>query len=140
MTLFLKRFFIISVVLVLFAGIFIWKWVFKEQDLSVGAQKADVTLSSDMLVKEFETNENSANAKYVNKIVDIKGTIEAIAENDKELTVTLKKAGDTGGVVCSFNKPVMDKSLFKVGSLISIKGICSGYLMDVVLNRCSIEK
>ena len=37
--------------------------------------------------------------------------------------------------------PILDrfKKVFTPGAQITIKGICTGYLMDVELNRCVVE-
>ena len=121
------------------ASIFTWKWVFREQEKSVGSHKADITVSAEVIVKEFETDENKANIKYLNKIVAVSGTINSQTVNDKDITVILKNEEATAGVSCSFDKTTIAGSSLVKGRKITVKGLCSGFLMDVVLNRCSLE-
>lgn len=135
-----KRFFIACAVLIILAALFTWKWVFQEQEKSVGSKKADITISSDALLKEFESNEMQANSKFLNKTIAVKGNIASISTTDKDVTLTLKKTGTEAGVTCGFDKSALNTNAFKTGQYVTVKGICSGYLMDVVLNRCSIEK
>ena len=40
-------------------------------------------------------------------------------------------------VICTFPK-LTDPSKFKTGEEITLRGECSGFLMDVLLNNCSI--
>ncbi len=134
----IKRIIIIVILIVALACILTWKWVFREQEKSVGSRKADIVVPATEMVKEFETDENKANIKYLNKVVAVSGIINSQTVNDKDITVILKNDGATAGVSCSFDKTTVDKSSISPGRNITAKGLCSGFLMDVVLNRCSI--
>ena len=48
--------------------------------------------------------------------------------------------GKTSGVMCSFDKNVIKKDAVKPGDSVNIKGICNGYLMDVIMNKCVLMK
>lgn len=122
------------------AGIFIREWVYKEPDKSVGNRSTDIIISAGQLVKAFEEDENSANAKYLNKIIEVTGIIKSITENDKEICVVIKDDNATAGVSCSFDLSTIEKSNFVPGKSIIVKGICNGFLMDVVLNKCVVIK
>ncbi len=129
-----------GIVIIVLAVFITWKWVFREADTSVSAQKADISLDAAKLVQDFEMNEDSANTKYLNKVVSISGTVDNLKETENNITVYLKDPGDISGVVCSFDKTTLDTSSVKPGDRVKIKGICSGYLLDVVLNKCAIDK
>lgn len=137
---FFKRFFIISVVLIIIAGIFTWFWIFRAQDKSVENGKADLVMEAETLVNSFNSNEDQANKKYLNKIICVHGIVGQISEDEKEITVELKVENTSSGVSCSFDKSVLNKSSLKIGENVTIKGVCNGYLMDVVLNRCALVK
>lgn len=134
----------VVLLLALIGILFVKFYVFKKADESVASKKADVEITADDLVKSFEADEKSANARYLSKILLVKGTIDNVADtkNDTatEITVYLKEKGKTSGVMCSFNKHVFKKDSVKPGDSVSIKGICSGYLMDVVMNKCALVK
>jgi predicted phosphodiesterase len=114
------------------------RYVFQPASKTVEREKPDYTLEASDLVKEFETDEESANALYRNKIVQVSGIIDNITEDKDVITITLKNPGSVSGTICSFNKStVMDKK-FEIGSRVDIKGVCDGYLLDVVMTRCAL--
>jgi hypothetical protein len=133
---------IIAIVVLLFlvGGLVVKFYVFKKAETSVASKKADIVMESGDLVTNFENDEKSANAKYLNKIIEVKGVIDNITDTKADVTVYLKQKASTSGVVCSFDKTVFQKNTVKIGDQVSIKGICSGYLMDVVLNKCAVVK
>jgi len=136
---------LVAVVLIAFVGfLFIKLYIFKKPDASVASKKPDVEITARDLVNSFETNEKSANTKFLAKIILVQGVVNNVAETKSdtasEITVYLKDKEETSGVMCSFNKSVLTKDQLKPGDSVKIKGICSGYLMDVVLNKCAIVK
>jgi hypothetical protein len=110
----------------------------KSKDLA--KSKPDYVISSVLLQKEFEDNETTASTKYVNKIIEVTGIISALkpAEN-KSINITLLTGSDMSSVICTFPE-IDDPSYFKPGVEITLRGECSGFLMDVLLNNCTIIK
>jgi hypothetical protein len=140
MTTNVKRFILALIVLAVLVAFFVWSYVFKKADTSVSSQKATVELASNDLVKAFESNESSANAKYNDKVILVSGTIADVKVTSDEISVYLKETTDASGVMCSFNKVAASKNTFKSGQKIKIKGLCTGYLMDVVLTKCAVQE
>jgi hypothetical protein len=134
-----RLFLIITITGFLIAGI-VFLYVFRPASKNVGSKKADVEISAQELVRQFETNETEANALYNDKVILVSGTIENVSEEATVLTVSIKNPDAMSGVLCSFDKSSALKEDFAVGSEIRIKGICTGYLMDVVLIKCSLVK
>ena len=134
-----NRLIVISAVVVVVAVFLVWKWVFKQADSSVAGKKSEVEILAPALVKAFETNENLANQKYNGKILSVSGTISDAKEDPQFISVYLKDTDATSGVMCSFDKGVVKLKDFKPGQNIKLKGICTGYLMDAVLNKCALE-
>jgi predicted aconitase len=91
-----------------------------------------------MLVQAFESDENAANSMYLDKIVTVTGTVESVTTDTTAVTVYLKESDGLAGVICSFDRKATGISALHNGMQVSIKGICTGYLMDVVMNRCSL--
>jgi len=90
------------------------------------------------LVSSFETDELAANAKYLNKVIQVTGKIQS-AEKDNEgiITVYLESESMMATVSCQLEKDKIYKTeTFTKGNTISITGLCSGFLTDVVLMRC----
>ncbi len=106
----------------------------KPKDL--GKVKPDFKVTSAELQRSFEENEASAAAKYVNKIVEVTGKVSSVERGENNsVNVSLETDSDFASVICTFPAEV-SPDLLKVGSQISVRGQCSGYLMDVLLNNC----
>ncbi len=107
-------------------------------------QKVDITITSTVLVKDFESNEQEANEKYLDKMILVDGQIEKVALSDHgDLSIALVDA--MFGVTCNFNSQLSDEQNnllkdLKVGDNVKIKGRCDGYLSDVRLTQCSVVK
>jgi len=100
--------------------------------------KPDFIISAAALQQEFEDNETSASKKYINKILEVSGTIASVkpAQNNI-LSISLVTKSDLSSVICTF-PAVSDPSEFRTGESITLRGECSGFLMDVLLNNCAV--
>lgn len=130
---------LILAVVIIGGAAFVKFVIFRKSDPSVASKKPDIEIASGALVKNFEMDENSSNSKYLNKILLVTGRVDNITANKDEVTIYLKDKDQTSGVMCSFTKGQIPGDAVVVGNTVKIKGICNGYLMDVVLNRCSLE-
>ena len=97
----------------------------------------DYRMNATDLVKQFEANEVRATAEYVNKVISIRGEIGVIHVHDSTVTVLLRTPYSFSSVICEFETDnAKGVNRLQVGQDVNIKGICSGFLMDVVLTRC----
>jgi len=138
----MRRIIIFALLLVaaIIAAIIVWKWTFTKSDVSMASKKADVEITADVLYNEYENNEEAANASYLGKVIAVSGLVSTISVEGQDILLYLKNEDAMSGVMCAFNKASLDTSRIKVGQQVTIKGICDGYLMDVKLNKCSLEK
>ncbi|HNW50144.1 MAG TPA: hypothetical protein PKH79_03620 [Prolixibacteraceae bacterium] len=137
-----KKIFFIVLAAVVVIGVVALCYVFRSPSHSVAKEKAAFTLTSDELYAAFEENEATANEKYLGKVIEVTGTVGEVekAENG-QLTVVLTCSNPMGGVRCSFNEKQDEVSgQLTEGSSHTIKGKCSGVLMEVVLDDCSLQK
>lgn len=121
------------------AAVLIYRYTFRKTELSVASKKADIEIGAGELLKSYETDEAAANTMYLGKIVRVTGMVESVSEDSIGVSVYLKDPDAIAGVICSFDKKTNDISWVENGKTVAIKGICTGYLMDVVLNRCSMD-
>jgi hypothetical protein len=100
--------------------------------------KPDYEVTAVDLQKAFEADEVAASAKYVNKVLDVTGIIESEKNGEGNILSLVLKTGSTfSTVICTFpSGPAPGK--FVSGNQITIRGECSGFLMDVLLNNCII--
>lgn len=126
--------------LIILGAVLVYLWTFRKSDLSVGSEKADFKLTANELIQSFENNEELANAAYLDKVIVVTGSVSNISEDSLTVTVYLKEEGAISGILCSFNKSVVNTDKISIGKEVNVKGICSGYLLDVILNRCSLAE
>lgn len=134
----LFRVFIALILLGFIGATATWLYVFKKSDSNVASRKTDVEISARDLVAHFEENESLANKDFLDKVILVKGNIESVNEDSLGISVYLKNSDDIAGVICSFSKGDVDLKKIIPGNTIKVKGLCTGYLMDVVLNKCAI--
>ena len=123
-------------------------YMFNKPHLDVASLKPDFSLSAAQLYKEFKTDENNANKKYLGgangKIVQVSGVISDIITGEHGLiTFTVKDESiGEGGVSCSIDSTNLNKAgKVKIGDTVVIKGQCTGYIEltnEVDLNKCFI--
>jgi len=100
--------------------------------------KPDFVTTAFALQKEFEIDEIAATTKYINKVLEINGKIESVKAGEGNIiSVTLKTGSDFSFVICSFPSTITIEH-FVAGNQITLRGECSGFLMDVLLNNCAV--
>jgi len=125
---------LITFIIVIFLGI----KQYNKPHIDVSKTAANYKLSTNELIKEFIIDENIADKKFANKIVEINGTILEISTTNGKGIVTL--AGNEANVICQLNEKENKKIMqLKKDQNIIIKGQCSGYLMDIMLVNCIIK-
>jgi hypothetical protein len=120
-------------------GIFIGYKMYNKPHVNVAEKLADIAVTANILLAEFSLDETKANLKYLDKIIAVKGTITNIESNAEKATISLQTEDDFGSVVCYLVKDEFKKSAeIKEGQEVVLKGICTGFLMDVILVKCVI--
>jgi hypothetical protein len=95
---------------------------------------AGQTVSADALLNAFSTNEELANKLYLNKVVQVTGNVTEIKHGTANTVQVLLNADDPmSTIACTMEK---SKQQVMAGQTITVKGICTGYLNDVVLIEC----
>lgn len=99
---------------------------------SLESKNADVSISAEDLIKDYEADENAANKKYLGKVVLVTGTVSGVTTEEGKKKVSLETSDPISSIICEMedNKEV---STLKAGELVKVKGMCSGYLSDVIL-------
>jgi len=104
---------------------------------NVEKSKVDFILTATELLNAFELNPQDAEQKYTGRIVEVSGAVNSISHSDQRVTIILAAENGFFGVNCSFSSNVnFSNKNIVVGELVNVKGICSGYLDDVILSDC----
>ncbi len=115
-------------------------YFFYKEPADVRNLDIDMDLTAADLVSMYE-NEEEGNAKLLGKVVAVTGVVKGVERNGDNWSVYLASNDPLIGITCSFY-PDEEKSIeaIEVGSEIKVKGVCTGKIIDVVLNHCSIMK
>ena len=120
------------------AGILVALYMYNLQHKDLQKVSPDYIMTATDLQEAFEDDETVATSRYTQKIIEVSGIIESVKPGeDKTISIALKTGSDLSSVICTFQS-VSDPSEFKIGEQIIVRGECSGFLMDVLLNNCSI--
>jgi hypothetical protein len=104
---------------------------------SVKEETAIEVTASD-LFSRFETNEGGSNTEFLDKTILVRGEVAEIITNQEGKTVVILATDNPiFGVNCTMDEEPKD---IEIGMIVSIKGICVGYLSDVIVNRALIIK
>jgi hypothetical protein len=125
------------VVFIALSAILAALYMYNLKKTDMAKAKPDFIITASALQKAFENDETAASALYINKILEVTGKIATVkpAENNV-LNISLETESDLSSVICTFTA-VADPSGFRVGDMITLRGECSGFLMDVLLNNCA---
>ena len=132
---------IIAIVLLALIAVGIYAWS-EYQRTPPGADGlvAKESVSAVDLLKAFQADETAATAKYVGtteQAVQVSGSIRSMEPVDAgKVNVVLETGEALAGVVCEFAEADVPKD-WRSGATVSVKGICTGMLLDVVLVRCA---
>lgn len=130
---------ILAVLILGIIGAFIAYKMYNKPHVNVANSESDIFLSADKILKDFSLDENTANSKYLEKIIEVKGVVSDTKIEKEKGIITLKTNDDFGNVLCHLSTESTKKiSSLIAGQTISVKGICTGFLMDVILVKCEI--
>ncbi len=100
------------------------------------ANEKGIVLTAAQLVSEYQADESAANAKYLDKPIEVTGTIAEIKDNQEGKTTVLLSSGDAmTGVFCTLKQTNTSKTK---GAQVTIKGICNGMLSDVRISEAIV--
>lgn len=127
--------FIIILILFIAGGFTVGYIMWNKPQRNVENEKG-IEITSAHLVKDYQANEAEANKKYLDKAIQVSGTVTDIKNNqDGNSTVTLASDDAFAGVFCTLKEKPGN---ITPGNNVVIKGICSGMLSDVRLREAVI--
>lgn len=132
-----RKLIVVVLAVVFISGGFVF-YMFNKTKPALNNEASDIFISSNELFNSFDIDETNALSLFENKIISVKGEVISIKQNDLGNNIILKAdMAMAGGINCSMRDTPENVS---IGDIITVKGRCQGFLMDVVLNNCSIEK
>lgn len=130
---------IVGILVLGIIGAFVVYKIYNKPHVDVSETSADVTISANKIMQDFSSDENTANSNYLDKIILVNGIVSETKIENKIGIITLKTDDDFGSVQCHLSEEATKEiSTLKQGETIIVKGICTGYLMDVILVKSEI--
>ena len=103
---------------------------------SLSGKPSDFSLSAGSLCAAYEADEAGSDAKYLGRVLEVTGRIRSLdKEPDGRVTVNLE-TGNLSQVSCEMEKGQEVLAELAVHNEVTLKGLCSGRLLDVVLVNC----
>lgn len=127
-----KALLVIGITAILGIAYALYVWYKPQRDV---AREDGIAVTAQLIFDAYSQNENTANTTYLNKAVQVTGEVAAVKANQEgKVVITLQTSDPMFGVQCTMKEKVGTK----VGEKVTIKGICTGFLMDVVLIDCVV--
>jgi len=106
---------------------------------SLDNKKAEVVVTADQLLTDYESNEQTANDKYLGKVVQVSGKVVEVTTEEGKNKIHLETSNPISMVITELDEGNGVEGL-QPGEQATVKGMCSGYLSDVILVRSSVVK
>jgi putative nucleic acid binding protein len=132
-----KRLVLGIIVIIILSGFGYAYYIWNKPSRDVSTETG-IKITSVALFDSFSNNEQAANTSFLNKAVEVTGKVNNVKTNQAGSTVVYLQSNDpVFGVNCTFKQY---PGKISKGDDITFKGICTGYLSDVILNEGVLVK
>jgi hypothetical protein len=107
---------------------------------SAADETTDFAISADSLYQQYRTDEHSADQKYLGKVIEVSGKLAEIQHSGNSEIWILSPQPGGGGINCQLFAGTKVDPEPKSGDVVTVKGRCTGFLMDVNLADCVLSK
>ncbi len=118
----------------------VWFFVFKlpttDWYRNFTAKKGEA-ITATALVKAYQENEQKSDSNYTGKVFEVSGIVKESKIENKKTTVILQSTDSTVGVYFILKDSIEP---LKAGAQTTLKGMCTGFLMDVQFNEGEVIK
>ena len=114
-------------------------YMYNKPVASLEHKKADVEISALQLMHHYEADEKLSNDNYLGKLLQVNGKVADITLEEGKAKIQLETESPISFVICELEEGTETGAL-KAGDEVTIKGLCTGYLSDVILTQATIVK
>ena len=107
---------------------------------SAADETTDFTINADSLYQQYQKDEHSADQKYLGKVIEVAGKLAEIQHSGNSEIWILSPQPGGGGINCQLFAGTKIGPEPKNGDAVTVKGRCTGFLMDVNLADCVLRK
>jgi len=114
-------------------GVYMWNKPHKKAEDATG-----IAIDARALAKEYAADEKAADAKYLNRVIEVNGTIADVEKNQEGGIMAILATDDAAtGVQCAMREKGANVNK---GGTVVLKGFCSGNgITGVSLTDCIIK-
>ena len=121
----MKRIVLVIVILVIAIGSWYAYTIYQEKTPDVVGKEPEVVTTAKELLEAFDKDTADARQKYIDKIVEVSGTVKRI---DTTGSVVLGEEGTASEVTIGLDRRhIGDYKKIKEGAMAKFQGVCSGY-------------
>lgn len=135
----MKKFiFILVLLFALAASFYYYTFIYSKTHHRDAQAEASVIITADSLSAAYQLDEQKANTRFLNKAVEVTGTILSIDKDQANHTTLLMGKADAFSnvsITLLSEQPITQK----IGETITVKGVCTGNLSDVIINEGVIK-
>lgn len=118
-----------------------WAWyLYDKPHRSAAGMSVDVTTEADTLYHQYQADEHAADQKYMGKVLSVAGRLTEIQHSGNSEIWILSTQPGGGGINCQLFAGTKVDPEPKPGDAVTVKGRCTGFLMDVNLVDCVPDK
>lgn len=130
---------LIGLILIIISLFFIIN-LYNKPFIDIKKSNPELEITAQEILNDYRADENSANEKYVDNLIQIKGEIADISFAKGISIITLKDTSGLSSIICQMlPEDNLNVLKLKKGNQVLIKGICTGYLIDVMMVRCVLN-
>ena len=133
-----KYFLVAGIIWIVLAGFGLY--FYNKPHTSAASMSADIRIDAGDLYDQYQKDEAAGNKKFLDKIVEVKGRVADTHQEGNATNIQLESGNPAGGINCSIYNGGDKIQLPAKGSTVTVKGKCSGFLVDVNLVDCVIEQ
>lgn len=135
---------VIGFVLLITAGLYVY-YAYNRGVENTANLSTDFAISGSDLIAKYKENDKAADSVYLGKVLEVTSIIKSLDKDTTgNYTVILGNGTDASSIRCSTAMQTDNEiASFVLGKLITVKGICTGYLADdmglgadILLKQC----
>ena len=127
-----------AIIVLVLVMVVLVSYQYNKPERNVAGEKA-IALDADQLYRQYAADEKNANNLYLNKALQVTGTVAGTKHTEQGQYVLVLSTNDPMfGVSCTMSDTAINTGSLRPGDKVTVKGICTGYLTDVILIRAAL--
>lgn len=110
---------------------------FNKPQIDVKKAETELRINSNELIHSFISDETKADSSFVERVIEVEGIVEKITFKNEKTSIILQTQIDSSNIICEMRDDDYDRlAVLKEGEEVIVKGVCKGFLMDVIILNC----